>query len=379
MVLIRNNVFNLLNVQIFKEMKKLFWVVFLFPSISIALENNQDCEKIIEDNRFLSKEDRFKLALDYRDNYFIISKDKIAFCLLQDLYNKGYVDAGAALASFYNEGEFVEKNPEKAIEMTKAAAEKGSAFALNNLGSYYFNGVYIKQDFNKAIEYYNKAISQGNSLARVSLSYAYFTGQGVEKNVDKAIELASSVIKDPGNIGYTMALTNLGFYYGSLGVKEKQVSFMERAAQLYDANALINLGVIYATDYSFGDREKSLYWLNKAIERNNPEAYFRLAIFYDKGTPVFEKNNEKAMEFYLKAAELGNDNAQYVLGSKLFWHNQEREALKWFLKAANEHNNPNSIVSLYQIYSQGTKEIPQDLEKAKYWLEKAKENGFSPK
>ena len=360
-------------------MKNLFLIILLLSNGAIAFEGISDCESLLKDNRLLSDHEKFRKALDYRDNYFSVDKDKGAFCLFQELYNKNYVDAGAALASFYNEGEFVEKNPEKAIEMTKAAAEKGSAFALNNLGSYYFNGVYIKQDFNKAIEYYNKAISQGNSLARVNLSYAYFTGQGFEKNIDKAIELASSVIKDPENIGYTMALTNLGFYYGSLGVKGKQVSLMERAAQLYDANALINLGVIYATDYSFGDREKSLYWLNKAIERNNPEAYFRLAIFYDKGTPVFEKNNEKAMEFYLKAAELGNDNAQYVLGSKLFWHNQEREALKWFLKAANEHNNPNSIVSLYQIYSQGTKEIPQDLEKAKYWLEKAKENGFSPK
>ncbi|MFZ7283275.1 SEL1-like repeat protein [Avibacterium avium] len=41
----------------------------------------------------------------------------------------------------------------------------------------------------------------------MNLSYAYFTGQGVEKNVDKAIELASSVIKDPENIGYANIVT----------------------------------------------------------------------------------------------------------------------------------------------------------------------------
>lgn len=360
-------------------MKNLFLIILLLSNGAIAFEGVSDCESLLKDNRLLSDHEKFRKALDYRDNYFSVDKDKEAFCLFQELYNKSYVDAGTALASFYNEGEFVEKNPEKAIEMTKAAAEKGSAFALNNLGSYYFNGVYIKQDFNKAIEYYNKAISQGNSFARVNLSYAYFTGQGVEKNVDKAIELASSVIKDPGNIGYTMALTNLGVYYASLGLKEKQIFFMEKAAQLYDPNSMINLGVIYATDNELLNKEKSLYWLNKAIERNNPDAYFRLGVFYDNGTLIFEKNNEKAMELYLKSAELGHSRAQYQLGNKLFWNNNEKDALRWFLKAANEHNNPNAIVSLYQIYSQGTKEIPQDLEKAKYWLEKAKENGFSPK
>ena len=118
--------------------------------------------------------------------------------------------------------------------------------------------------------------------------------------------------------------------------------------------------------------------MNKAIERGNPQAYFALGKLYEKGSPVFEVNNEKAMELYLKSAELGNDKAQYYLGSKLFHNHQEKEALKWFLIAATEQNNPNSIVSLYQIYSQGTKDIPKDPEKAQYWLDKAKELGFVP-
>ncbi|WP_150538439.1 hypothetical protein [Actinobacillus vicugnae] len=62
----------------------------------------------------------------------------------------------------------------------------------------------------------------------------------------------------------------------------------------------------------------------------------------------------------------------------MFHNHQEKEALAWFLKAANEHDNANAIVSLYQIYSKGTKDIPQDSEKTDYWLEKAKENGFKP-
>ena len=359
-------------------MKKLFLLIIFLSFNVFASELENECKEVVKKYQNLPSDESFKKALDYRENYFDKEKDKEAFCILSTLSKQGYVDADATLAMFYTDNTIFHKELKKAFEMTEEAAKKGSILAVNNLGVIYFNGVYVNVDFTKAISYYKEAIEKGYPIAKIGLSYAYFIGQGVPQDTNKAIELALEVAKDPNRIGYETAMTNLGVYYGAIGNKKEQLYWTEKAAEQYDPSAQVNLGNLYATDRAFLNKEKALYWLNKAIERGNPQAYFALGKLYEKGSPVFEVNNEKAMELYLKSAELGNDKAQYYLGSKLFHNHQEKEALKWFLIAATEQNNPNSIVSLYQIYSQGTKDIPKDPEKAQYWLDKAKELGFVP-
>jgi len=56
--------------------------------------------------------------------------------------------------------------------------------------------------------------------------------------------------------------------------------------------------------------KKMNFWYHKAIEAGHPEAYNKLAHIYEMGQGV-EKNNDKALEFYKKSAELGS-----VLGKK---------------------------------------------------------------
>ncbi|TCC99445.1 tetratricopeptide repeat protein [Pedobacter hiemivivus] len=56
--------------------------------------------------------------------------------------------------------------------------------------------------------------------------------------------------------------------------------------------------------------KKRNFWYHKAIEAGHPEAYNNLAYIYEIGEGV-EKNNNKALEFYKKSAELGS-----VLGKK---------------------------------------------------------------
>ena len=55
--------------------------------------------------------------------------------------------------------------------------------------------------------------------------------------------------------------------------------------------------------------EKVLFWLNKAAEKNFPEAQYNLANAYRDGV-VVQKNEEKALELYLKAAEQNLPEAQ---------------------------------------------------------------------
>ena len=94
------------------------------------------------------------------------------------------------------------------------------------------------------------------------------------------------------------------------------------------------------------DIEKAAYWFIKAAEQGNAEAQFRLGTidFPKDGVPfaVFLEDLEKAIYWLTKAAEQGNGYAQMHLGD----------------------NYANGIG------------VKQDLEKANYWTAKAAEQGM---
>lgn len=362
--------------------KLIFFLIFIILSNNIySNELYEKCRIILDDLHDMTAESKLKLGLEYRNKYFSDDKYFYSYCLIEDSFKSGNVDAEFVLAQFYGTGEFVELDYNKMMKMTYDSIDKGSSCALNNLASYYFNGIFLERDLSKAIHYYEQSIDKGCSFAKVGLGYAYFLGQGVPQDINKAIELTLEATQDPNKLmGNEMAMVNLGFYYNFIGLKEKGIYWTEKAASLYDPAAQVNLGNIYATDPDFANLEKSLYWLNKSIERGNPQAYFMLGSLYSNGSKVYPVDEEKAWNNYYKAAELGNGDAQYNLGNWLFTgrfvKKDEKEALNWYLKAAN-NGNLYAMYTLSELYKEGTKDILQDPEKAKYWLEKAKENGLN--
>lgn len=55
------------------------------------------------------------------------------------------------------------------------------------------------------------------------------------------------------------------------------------------------------------------HWLEKASERNNPEAQYDLGVIYLMGM-VVEKDFEKSIALFQKSARAGNSDAQNELG-----------------------------------------------------------------
>src|SRR3989442_349425 len=88
---------------------------------------------------------------------------------------------------------------------------------------------------------------------------------------------------------------------------------------LYNYTTRYNLARLYYLLYNNGkgsekNLEKTFYWSQKAAESGNDNAQYDLALLYYNGEGT-EKNLEKAFYWYQKAAENGNNSAQYNLAS----------------------------------------------------------------
>ncbi len=96
-----------------------------------------------------------------------------------------------------------EEDPYKAFEYYKIAAEKGYPKAQNMVGVYYDNGEYVEQDSQKAVYWYKKALKsdENNLPAKFNLGRSYYYGTGVGVDEDYGLQL----IQEAADGGYESA------------------------------------------------------------------------------------------------------------------------------------------------------------------------------
>ena len=184
-------------------------------------------------DKLYSKAIKFKQINDY-NNYYIYmtmaanyNHSEAINCLMEDYYAKENLKQDHMvtfsfyeqtndltysmnyLANMYKNGNGVEQNYQKAIELYMRANEKGNVCAMNNLAFMYRNGNGVEQNYQKAIELYMRAIEKGNLTSMNNLAHMYQNGNGLDKNYQKAIELYKQAIEK----GSTFALENLTRLY----------------------------------------------------------------------------------------------------------------------------------------------------------------------
>jgi TPR repeat protein len=99
---------------------------------------------------------------------------------------------------------------------------------------------------------------------------------------------------------------------------------------------------------------------------------------YNQGIDYYKKGNyKKAVEYFLKSANNGNSESQYILGyfytGGIGVKQDLKQSLKWYEKAAkNNHTNAQINLGFMYIAGHGTK---VDYKKAAYWIGKAKNKG----
>ena len=186
-------------------------------------------------------------------------------------------------------------------------AEAGDVQAQCDLGKRYAEGKIVEQDYQTAVYWFKKASENGSSMATACLGVMYECGNGVEADIRKAIECYQLAVYDNEPTGmYNLAQC---YYYGKGIVKENKrraINYITEVAEAGFVEAMKFLITFYSEHSNF---EKSFYWLEQVALTGDDDCQLRVGRCYEKGTSFVEQDKEKAFEWYLKAAEQGNEQA----------------------------------------------------------------------
>lgn len=218
---------------------------------------------------------------------------------LTEVAEFGIADAQFDLGFIY------EKNSEikadiavTAVEWYIKAANQGHAQAQFRLGRMYENGIGVKQDLTKAIDLYRSSAKHDNGEAAFALGRAYETGIGLEQDFLQAIEWYTKAVNF-GNENAKPKLTELT----PLKVKFELAEQGDTELQIELANMYLNK--IYGRIYP----GKAVEWYTKAAELGNSLAQASLGdllIFgWNDSFEGFECNREKGFEWLCIACESG--------------------------------------------------------------------------
>jgi len=209
----------------------------------------------------------------------------------------------------------------------------------------YSSGQETKAAVSESLEALRERAEQGDAGAQASLAYLYYRGQGVPQDHAEAFR------------------------------------WYLKAAEKGDATAQFNVGLLYYNGRGTKqDNAWGIIWFRKAAEQGLPRAQAMAAGDYESSGDY-----AKALDLYRKAAESGNDFAQYRLGTIYTygpytpWNKIAPTDLtlgvKW-LRRAVESDNPDAEEALGSLYEQG-RGVIQDFKESVRLYRMAAEQGHS--
>jgi len=243
-------------------------------------------------------------------------------------------------------GRGVEKNPEKALEHFKTAAELGHTEAPGAIGYFYSVGLVVDKDDVKAAECFQKGLEKGSALAKFNLGRFYLDEKGGLSGRDTGLRLmeeaaasglseahaalaeiyflglycsdhkpdftkAAPHVKVTANNGMASAINMLGVMkQRGLGIDEDQKGAEEcfrKSAMKGDFKAQSNLGHLIDPDNKKRTRRiEATAWLILAASQNEPLASRKIAEL-EQSIPKkeFTAAREMADELQTKIAEAG--------------------------------------------------------------------------
>ena len=151
-------------------------------------------------------------------------------------------------------------------------------------------------------------------------------------------------------------------------------SFSLAPAGAQDLQAELDKGLAFARA---GDYATAHTIWRSLARHGSAEAQFRLGWLYESGIGA-EKNFSKAADWYALAAAQGHARAQYNLG---VMHTEGRGVPRddtmaaIYFRIAAMQGHAKAQYNLGILYQMG-RGVPKDLDRARYWLDRAKANGI---
>jgi len=256
--------------------------------------------KIAADNGHI--EAQFLLATAYHEGNDLNRDYKKALHYYQMAALQNHPEAQYWTGHFYDhsivEIESTQDKTSKALKYYKLSAEQGNPNGLYALGVYYEYGL-IKDEINMeaAFNCYYQAAKKGSLSAKRAAGRILFTHQ----NSDLRHEISEDDI----------------LYYKACYLFHVKKDY-EQAFKFYQATADktkladAEYWIAYCYEYGLGTQKnqtESLKYYQFAANQNHTEALCKL------GEHSAKESETRSFEYYLKAAQLNNANAQYIVGT----------------------------------------------------------------
>ncbi|WP_455366804.1 SEL1-like repeat protein, partial [Kaarinaea lacus] len=270
------------------------------------------------------------------------------------------------------------KNPLKAVEWIRKAAEQDHAGAQYQLGIMYRDGMGVSNSESEAIKWLRLASSWGISKAQRDL----------DALLRKQLLASEDAFSGNPELSDPESQFALGLMYvDGKGVDKDAATAAQwflKAARQEHLEAQFRLGEMYKDGIGVEtDTKEAKLWLSKAagkglekaskalqdILRAEEQSILARELQSLKNSPIYP---------YLLSANQGDASAKYKVGI-MYVEGQDapqdtREGIRWLQSAAN-NDHTLAQLELGKIYLQGAPAIEKDYLTAMRWLEKAAQNG----
>lgn len=236
-----------------------------------------------------------------------------------------------------------EKLMKEGFNALKKKVDSGDMHYVNSLGYAYEFGIGTSLSIKEAMKYYEMAAKQNNTLGMTNLADLYIQEDKLKKAKPLLVKAAE---KEHGYAQYLLAMNFFDLYSEN---NKEALFWLEKAANHDEPEALFQLGVYYSEG---NDLAKSIKYYQRAAELNHADAALELSYIYDEGS-IVEQDEDKALFFLKKSAELGNQEAI-----------EELAAQALASRAQNGQGNMDAKEAEYWIKKAGyTEEMLKELDK----------------
>ena len=257
-----------------------------------------------------------------------------------------------------------DKDPAKAAELLRTAADSGDIGAASSLGYMYTVGEGVQTDKQQAERYLRQAAEGGDTAAMCNLGVLLSDPQWFDRAAD---------------LGSLRGMKNLASAYATgMGVpidKEAAADLYQRAAGLGDVDSMVVLATMKRNgDGIPQDIGGAASLFRQAADLGDPDAQYDLAMMLDAGDGI-PQDREEAARLFALSAEQGDTDACLCIGGICYENGDYQGAERWFMDAALK-GDVKAMYNLGLIYMDGNLGEP-DPGKAEEWLESAASEGFA--
>jgi len=320
-------------------------------NVIVTEDEQQDAESVADYDFGMSKMNNTHGDKDYRVAYYYLSKAAA----------KGHMKAREEIAIAQLFGDHVSLNITGARETFEdLSINKASSRAQFYLGFMYATGLGVKSNQAKSLAYFKFSALGNDSFGQMAMAYRYWSSINLEQNCEMALYFYSKVAT---HIAKRISTNRIGNLVHRIRLDEDEKSSTSSSNQLLLDDDLVQYYQLLA-------------------DRGDTQAQYGLGLLYYQGGRGIHIQYDKAMHYFKRAAESGNNYAMAYLGKMYLEGDGNGELIKQdnqtaihYFKMAAEKNNPIGQAGLGTVYLYGHG-VEKDFDKALKYFQLSADQGY---